>query len=216
MALLHRASIVPTKLEAINAWLPQQPWALDAGEVATLGAFRFDDPAGEVGVETFLVRDAAGGVLQVPLTFRGAPLPDGERWLVTTMEHTVLGPRWVYDGCGDPAYVATLAATIADAAGEAREVVRQDDGTEVERDPSARAHGTGGAAPLADTALDVGRALGEEAVTDVDGWTLVRVGGATLGVSRHPAAAPSDPPAGVLTGHAGEATGPLLLATLTR
>ncbi len=44
MALLHRASIVPTKLEAINAWLPQQPWALDAGEVETLGAFRFDDP----------------------------------------------------------------------------------------------------------------------------------------------------------------------------
>ncbi len=62
-----------------------------------------------MGVETLLVRVGEGPVLQVPLTYRGAPLPGGESALVGTMEHSVLGPRWVYDGTGDPVYVATLA-----------------------------------------------------------------------------------------------------------
>lgn len=48
----------------------------------------------------------------MPLTYRGAPLPGAEPWLVGTMEHSVLGRRWVYDGCGDPVHVAALVATI--------------------------------------------------------------------------------------------------------
>jgi hypothetical protein len=35
-------------------------------------------------------------------TYRGAPLETRESRLVSTMEHSELGPRWVYDGTTDP------------------------------------------------------------------------------------------------------------------
>lgn len=37
----------------------------------------------------------------MPLCYRGAPCDDGDRWLIGTAAHSVLGKRWVYDGCGD-------------------------------------------------------------------------------------------------------------------
>ncbi len=43
-----------------------------------------------------------GRVLQVPLTYRGAPLAGAEEHLVTLMEHSVLGRRWVYHAAADP------------------------------------------------------------------------------------------------------------------
>jgi hypothetical protein len=55
MAILHRASVTPSKRELAEAWLDEQPWAVDGG-VEMLGSYRFDDPAGEVGVEAMLVR----------------------------------------------------------------------------------------------------------------------------------------------------------------
>ncbi|MEV4512137.1 hypothetical protein AB0K00_24600 [Dactylosporangium sp. NPDC049525] len=123
MALLHRADLTPTKLELLNAWLPTRDWypGPAAPDLAKVAAFRFDDPAGEVGIETLLVRAGDGPVLQVPLTYRGAPLDGAERWLVGTTEHSVLGHRWVYDATGDPVYAATLAATILTGAGQAAE-----------------------------------------------------------------------------------------------
>ncbi|MDD0856964.1 hypothetical protein NHF46_02405 [Arthrobacter alpinus] len=75
------------------------------------GAFRFDDPAGEVGIETHVVA-VDGKTYQVPLTYRGAPLEGAEEFLVTTMDHSVLGSRWVYDATADPVYVSELAAAI--------------------------------------------------------------------------------------------------------
>jgi hypothetical protein len=80
-----------------------------AGKVAD---YRFDDPAGEVGVETILWRTDRGAILQTPLTYRAAPLADAETHLIGTSEHSVLGRRWVYDGCGDHVWAATLAETI--------------------------------------------------------------------------------------------------------
>ncbi len=77
-----------------------------------LGSYRFDDPDGEVGIETHLLGTADGQVLQVPLTYRGAPQPSGDASLITTMTHTVLGDRWVYDGCSDPVYATALATAI--------------------------------------------------------------------------------------------------------
>ena len=104
MAVIHRAEIRPTKLELLGEWLPKLPWypGEPGAAPASVGAYRFDDPRGEVGIETLLVRTVGGQVAQVPLTYRGAPLPGGEPSLVGTMEHSVLGRRWVYDGCGDP------------------------------------------------------------------------------------------------------------------
>ncbi len=74
------------------------------GLVEVLGSYRLDDPAGEVGVEAFVVR--RGAQLQhVVFTYRGAPLEVGEARLVNTMEHSELGQRWVYDGTTDPVAV---------------------------------------------------------------------------------------------------------------
>ncbi|TDC66985.1 hypothetical protein E1258_01040 [Micromonospora sp. KC207] len=137
MALLHRAEIRPTKLELLSAWLPGRPWFQGeaAAGVERVAAYRFDDPAGQVGIETLLVRAGGGPVLQVPLTYRGAPLGDAEAWLVGTCEHTVLGRRWVYDACGDPVYAAALAGAVLAGAGQAEEYFEVD-GHREHRPPS--------------------------------------------------------------------------------
>ncbi|MGN9779197.1 CG0192-related protein [Micromonospora sp. H33] len=136
MALLHRADLKPGKLELLAAWLPGRPWFVgEAGaEVTRVAACRFDDPAGEVGVETLLVRAGAGPVLHVPLTYRAAPLDGGDEWLVGTTEHSVLGRRWVYDGCGDPVHAAVLASVLRGDAGQAEEYFEVDGVREV-REP---------------------------------------------------------------------------------
>lgn len=119
MAIVHKgASIVPTKIELLTAWLPHQRWYAGKGHVPQLerlGGFRFEDPDGQVGVEVLLVVDRAASpavIYQVPLTYRGAPLAGAEHALVGTMEHSVLGRRWVYDAPHDPVYVGELITTI--------------------------------------------------------------------------------------------------------
>lgn len=137
MALLHRATLRPTKLDLLAAWLPGRPWFVGptGGDVVSRGAYRFDDPAGEVGVETMLVGTADGPVHQVPLTYRAAPLDGADDWLVGTTEHSVLGPRWVYDGCADPVYAAALAHAILAGSGQAEQYVEVDGRREV-REPT--------------------------------------------------------------------------------
>src|SRR5918997_979812 len=70
MAILHRADLRPPKLELVAGWAPTQPWggAAAGTELEQVAAYRFDDPAGEVGVETFVVR-ARDVLLHVPLTY---------------------------------------------------------------------------------------------------------------------------------------------------
>jgi hypothetical protein len=128
MALLHRAELHPTKLELLAAWLPGRPWyqGQAAADIVRVATFRFDDPAGAVGIETMLVRAGDGPIHQVPLTYRGAPLDGGDGWLVGTTEHSVLGPRWVYDACGDPVYAAALASAIYSGSGQAEEFFEVD------------------------------------------------------------------------------------------
>lgn len=113
MAIIHQAELRPTKLELLEEWLPSQPWFPEPGAagLSKVGSYRFDDPAGEVGIETIIV-SAAGSIFQVPLTYRAQPLAGAESWLVGTMQHSVLGQRWVYDACADPVYVTALAASI--------------------------------------------------------------------------------------------------------
>lgn len=119
MAVIHDAVLRPAKTEVIGRWLPTQPWSgVDSdpeadGSLTVLGRFRFDDPAGEVGVETYLVRVGDGPVLQVPLTYRGAPLDGASGSLLGELHHSVLGQRWVYDGAGDPVYADVLRRAIA-------------------------------------------------------------------------------------------------------
>ena len=137
MALLHQAELRPSKLELLSAWLPGRPWFRGGPGVAVhrVAACRFDDPAGEVGIEMFVLRPDGGALHHVPLTYRGAPLDGGDQWLVGTMEHSVLGRRWVYDACGDPVYAAALASAILTGTGQAEEFL--DVGGRLERRESA-------------------------------------------------------------------------------
>src|SRR6476659_4368350 len=119
MALFHRATITPTKAELIADWAPTQPWGPSAaGPVDVIGSYRFDDPNGRVGMETHLVA-AEGALLQVPLTYRDEPLAGAEGALITEMQHSVLGTRWVYDGLRDPRFVVLLAGVAMTGQGEA-------------------------------------------------------------------------------------------------
>lgn len=113
--IMSGATLTPTKLELLQAWLPQQDW-YPGGDVAVLGTYRFVDPAGEVGIESFLL-DCGGTTVHLPLTYRAAPL-DGAT-LIGTMEHSELGTRYTYDGRSDPVYVTELLRTVAEADTEA-------------------------------------------------------------------------------------------------
>lgn len=122
MAIIHKATLSPSKLELIAGYLPNQPWFIQEGAPELVGAYRFDDPAGEVGIETHVV--AAGErIYQVPLSYRGYELAGAEEWLIGTMDHSVLGKRWVYDACADPVYVKALANAILTGQEEAQQFV---------------------------------------------------------------------------------------------
>ena len=175
MALLHGgASLVPSKLELLAAWLPSRPWFTgDASALEAVGSYRFDDPDGEVGMETHLVRAGDSAIYQVPLTYRAAPLDGADAFLLGTMEHSVLGRRWVHHASIDPVYLAVLADTIR-ARGSQAELVRDlgDGRTEI-AEPTVRVTGSG-AASAGPYELDVLSVLGGSLATPVgaDGGTL--------------------------------------------
>ena len=208
MAIIHRADLRPSKLELVGGWVPTRPWggAATGTELEQVAAYRFDDPAGEVGVETFVVR-AGDVLLHVPLTYRGAPVRGQEAHLVGTTEHSVLGRRWCYDACGDPVYVAALAAAVLTGRPQAEEFVVVDDGRE-RREPSARVTGSGSAG-------DATGPLGPFSVTDSADVTTIRSDGLELVVRRvlDPAATATG---AALTGTWDGQDQPVLLATARR
>ncbi|NHA68032.1 maltokinase N-terminal cap-like domain-containing protein [Phycicoccus flavus] len=115
MAELHPdATLTPGKRELVEEWMGRQRWYAAKGRrprLRRLTSWRLDDPAGEVGVETMVLADESGDdavVYQVPLTYRGAPVDGAEHALVGTLEHSVLGTRWVYDAPHDPVYATQL------------------------------------------------------------------------------------------------------------
>ena len=85
MALFHLATIAPTKEELIAEWAPRQPWGpTDDVPMTVIGSYRFDDPDGKVGMETFLAQ-AGDEFFQIPLTYRDAPVEGAvmPAWAVT-------------------------------------------------------------------------------------------------------------------------------------
>lgn len=177
MAILHKATLTPSKLQLIEQFLPLQPW-FNADDSAAagpelLGAYRFDDPAGEVGLETHLVSHA-GTVYQVPLSYRGSELPGADAWLVGTIDHSVLGKRWVYDACADPVYAAALADAILLGQEEAEQFV-QADGKLEPRPSTVRVKGSGtpdGGIPANEPTLSTATPTTEKGVTVIDAGTL--------------------------------------------
>lgn len=176
MALVHRATLAPSKQELVESWLSTRSWASDRTVVAKLAEYRFDDPAGEVGIETILWRTDDGAVLQTPLTYRATPLTDRQMHLIGTTEHSVLGQRWVYDGCGDAVWAVTLAAAILTGGTQAR-VFFEEDGERVDVAPRMQVKGSGsGNRPPALTSVD--------SVTDHGTLTVTRAGDLELTVAR--------------------------------
>src|SRR5689334_4676003 len=109
MALLYRATLVPTKLELITAWLPGRDWFDGpAAETELVSRCRLDDRDGQVGLEILLLRAGDGPVYHAPLTYRAGPLAGAEASLLGTAEHSVLGTRWVYDAPADPVYATVV------------------------------------------------------------------------------------------------------------
>lgn len=119
MAEITPTTLVPSKLELLARWMRATPWFRGAitPELEIVGGFRLDDPEGEVGLEFFLLRDAADGeIYHVPVTYRGTPLPGSngheDESFLGTMEHGILGTRYVYDGPADPVWRTTVAALL--------------------------------------------------------------------------------------------------------
>lgn len=119
MAVIHHTTLKPSKVELLAGWLPGRAWYRGGPTAPVLvksGGFRLDDPEGEVGIEFIVATDTSASepaAYLAPLTYRGAPLDGAEQALVGTLEHGVLGTRWVYDGCQDPVLVAELLSLFA-------------------------------------------------------------------------------------------------------
>ena len=172
MAIIHRATLTPSKLELLQQFVPGRLWFTDGGPLEAVGAYRWDDPAGEVGTETHVVR-SGGTLYQLPVTYRAAPLESA--LLIGCTEHSVLGRRWVYDGCTDPVYVTALATALLTAAPQA-ELWYDVDGRPERRAPSVRVFVDGDRddVPLIDTVTAI----------DEDQLTLVRAGGVEIVLQR--------------------------------
>ena len=117
MAILHHgATLTPAKVDLVEGWIGAQRWYAAKGRVPRLTrlfSWRLEDPEGQVGIETLILSDDASTppvTYQVPLTYRSAPLPGAAHALVGTIEHSVLGTRYVYDAPHDPVYAAQLFA----------------------------------------------------------------------------------------------------------
>jgi Maltokinase N-terminal cap domain len=170
------ATLDPTKQELAEAWLPSRSWAPD-GSLEKVGEFRFDDPEGEVGVETIVWRTAGGALLQVPFTYRAAPLAGAEAHLVGTTDHSALGKRWVYDGCADPVWAETLARAILTGGTQAQMVIERD-GQMIDVPARIQVRGSGS------SDVDVPAVTTVDSVIDGGAITTVTAGGLTISVAR--------------------------------
>jgi hypothetical protein len=146
MAILHQATLTPSKPELLAAYLPTvAEFEIGAGAIEHLGAYRFDDPDGEVGIESHLVRVDDGRTIHLPLTYRNEPLAGADAWKVGTLEHSALGTRHVYDAVGDPVYVTELVRIIATGGHESDLIIHLADGGVLERDNVVHVRGSGSA-----------------------------------------------------------------------
>ena len=102
IAKIHpTATLSPTKDEILHQQF---------GSVTSIGAFRFVDPNGKVGIETLLVRETDGALLQFPVTYREQRISDTHE--VGTTEHSHLGTRHITKIVADPVAVTEIIRVI--------------------------------------------------------------------------------------------------------
>ena len=188
MGIVHQATLTPSKQEIVAGLLPSRGWARNRTIAEKVAEYRLDDPAGEVGVETILWRLDDGAIIQTPLTYRAEPLAGADEHLISTTQHSVLGERWVYDGCGDPVWASTLVAAIVTGGQQSQMYFEDDDGVRIDIPARMQVRGSGsgtGAAPV--DAVDHVEDVGDTTVVragDV-GIALARVVGTPLGDGPH-------------------------------
>jgi len=113
VAKFHVATNTPPKPVLIADWVREQPWAPSAtAAVEVVGSIHLEDPDGEVGMQIYVV-ESDGAMFQVPVTYRDAPLPAAPAALIGTVEHSVLGLRYVHDGVYDDQLVTVLAGVAS-------------------------------------------------------------------------------------------------------
>lgn len=115
MGIIYNTTMKPSKNELVEDWLVRQDFftGKKKPQLKHVGGFRLEDPAGEVGIEFRLYADNADlsdVIYHVPLTYRDAPLPGAQKYLLGTSEHGILGKRYIYDAEGDPVFTAQLQA----------------------------------------------------------------------------------------------------------
>lgn len=130
MAIIYQAELSPSKSEILRDFLAGRSWGA-GGELELLGAYRFDDPDGEVGVECHLVR-VAETTYHLPLAYHPAPVEGAEEHLLTTMQHSVLGKRYVYDGLGDELTLDCFRRAICGEQAQAELRIVTDEGEPIE------------------------------------------------------------------------------------
>ena len=118
-------------------------------------------------MEAILVR-RAGRVLQVPLTYRGAPLEGADEHLITTMDHSVLGVRWVYEAAGDPVALECFTRALAGQQEQATLEIYDGDQLVGEREPDVRVRRRSGSTPAVGD-LRIAEVLSER----LDGFELL-------------------------------------------
>lgn len=171
------ATLEPGKQELFEAWSPTRAWAGGATSVEKVGEYRFDDPAGEVGVETIVWRTPDGTLLQVPFSYRASPLAGAEEHLVGTSDHSVLGIRYVYDGCADPVWAAALVSAVLTGGSQAQMVIDRD-GERFDVPPRIPVRGSG------PPGTDVPAITAVDSVVDEGSVTTVTAGGLTISLAR--------------------------------
>ncbi|MDX2357645.1 maltokinase N-terminal cap-like domain-containing protein [Dietzia sp. PP-33] len=165
-AEIYDAVLTPGKLDLLRAWIRRQSWFDgDPEQVEQVTAYRFVDPDGEVGMESFLLTDGIR-TIHVPVTYRGAELPGAEDALVGTIDHSVLGPRWVYDASADPVYVTEVRRVISHR-DTAADHMAAEDGTITPAPVNIRGGGAG-AGGDAEAAPRVIRVISEENDAEAD------------------------------------------------
>lgn len=164
-AEIYDAVLEPGKMDLLRAWVHRQPWFDGAPEsLEQVTAYRFVDPHGEVGMEAFLLTDGSR-TFHVPVTYRGAELAGAADALIGTMQHSVLGRRWVYDAPADPVYTAEVCRVISHR-DSAADHLQAEDGTVTPSPVNVR--GGGAALPEGVGDPQVIRVLSEENYAEAD------------------------------------------------
>lgn len=101
IAQIYDAILNPTKQEVAARF---------GALVTLLGSYRLADTDDEVGIEIYVGRDIEGRLVQMPVSYRSAEVDPGAT--LGTLEHSVLGTRWVSNALGDPVAVREFIRTI--------------------------------------------------------------------------------------------------------